>query len=163
MARDGGVRAATESAAVVGRQGSGESPDRDWTLLFAAWLVAAVATAGSLFFSHVLEYPPCVLCWYQRICLFPLVVVLGLALFPLDRGVVRYALPLAGLGWLVAAYHNLVYAGIVPESLAPCAQGVSCREEYLELFGFLSIPMLALLAFTAIAGILVAFGRRNRS
>jgi disulfide bond formation protein DsbB len=74
-----------------------------------------------------------------------------------------YALPLAGLGWLVAAYHNLVYAGIVPESLAPCAQGVSCREEYLELFGFLSIPMLALLAFTAIAGILVAFGRRNRS
>jgi len=136
--------------------------DREWLLLFAAWLVAAVATAGSLFFSYVLEFPPCVLCWYQRICLFPLVVVLGCGLFPLDRGVVRYALPLAGLGWLVAAYHNLVYAGVVPESLQPCSQGVSCSEEYIELFGILSIPMLSLLAFTALAGILIVFARRVR-
>jgi disulfide bond formation protein DsbB len=140
-----------------------EALDRDWLLLFAAWLVAAVASAGSLFFSSVLELPPCVLCWYQRICLFPLVVVLARGLFPLDRGVVRYALPLAGLGWLVAAYHNLVYAGVVPESLQPCARGVSCTEEYLELLGFLSIPMLSLLAFTALAGILIAFERRSRA
>lgn len=135
--------------------------DRDWLLLFAAWLIAAVATAGSLFFSSVLEFAPCVLCWYQRIFLFPLVVVLARGLFPLDRGVVRYALPLALLGGLVAAYHNLVYENLVPESLEPCAKGVSCKEQYLELFGFLSIPMLALLAFAAIAGALVALHRRN--
>jgi disulfide bond formation protein DsbB len=134
--------------------------DREWLLLFAAWLVAAVATAASLFFSYVLEYPPCVLCWYQRICLFPLVVVLARGLFPLDLGAVRYALPLVGIGWLIAAYHNLVYAGVVPESLQPCSQGVSCSEKYIELFGFVSIPLMALAGFTALAAILIALHRR---
>lgn len=110
--------------------------------------------AGSLFFSYVMGFAPCVLCWYQRIFLFPLVVVLAVGLFPFDRGVVRYALPLTGIGWLIAAYHNLVYFGIVPENLSPCTQGVSCAEEYVKLLGFLSIPLMSLLAFTAIAGLL---------
>lgn len=137
-----------------------DKPDVDWMLLFAAWMVALLATAGSLFFSYVMEFAPCVLCWYQRIFLFPLVVVLARGLFPYDRGVVRYALPLAGLGWVVAGYHNLVYSGIVPESLQPCAKGVSCREEYLNLFGFLTIPALSLLAFSTLAGLLIALDRR---
>lgn len=149
----------------MNRAGSGASPaervETDWLLLFSAWLIAAVATAGSLFFSYVMGFAPCVLCWYQRIFLFPLVIVLARGLFPLDRAVVRYALPLASLGWLVAGYHNLVYAGIVPESLQPCTQGVSCTEEYVELFGFLSIPMLSWLGFTALTGILLAVYRRN--
>jgi disulfide bond formation protein DsbB len=135
--------------------------DSDWLLLFAAWLLASVATSGSLFFSYVMDFAPCVLCWYQRICLFPLVVVLARGLFPFDRGVVKYALPLASLGWLVAAYHNLIQAGIVPESLQPCATGVSCTEKYVNLFGVLSIPALSLLAFTALAGILIALDRRS--
>jgi len=129
--------------------------DRAWGLLFAAWAICAVSATGSLFFSHVMGFAPCVLCWYQRICLFPLILIIGRGLFPYDRGVVRYALPLAVAGWLTAAYHNLVYAGIIPESLSPCQQGVSCKEEYIHLFGFLSIPMLSLLAFTAVAGILI--------
>ncbi len=137
-------------------------PDVDWMLLFAAWMIALLATAGSLFFSYVMEFAPCVLCWYQRIFLFPLVVVLARGLFPYDRGVVKYALPLAGLGWIVAGYHNLVYAGFIPENLQPCAKGVSCTEEYLNLFGFLTIPALSLLAFTALAGILIALDRRAR-
>lgn len=140
-----------------------DRPETQWTLLFAAWLIAAVATAGSLFFSQVMEFAPCELCWYQRICLFPLVVVLARGLFPLDPGVVRYALPLAGLGGLIAAYHVLVYEGVIPESLRPCARGVSCREEYIELFGFVSIPLMALLAFAAISGLLVATARRSRA
>jgi disulfide bond formation protein DsbB len=135
--------------------------EREWLLIFAAWGVAAGATAGSLFFSSVLEFAPCLLCWYQRIFLFPLVVLLALALFPLDRGVVRYALPLAALGGLVAAYHVLVYEGVVPESLEPCAKGVSCKEQYLELFGFVSIPMMALAAFATIAALLIAVRRRS--
>jgi len=147
------------------RAGNGAAPaervEVDWILLFSAWLITAVATVGSLFFSYVMGFAPCVLCWYQRIFLFPLVIVLARGLFPLDRAVVRYALPLASLGWLVAGYHNLVYAGIVPESLQPCTQGVSCSEEYLELFGFLSIPMLSWLGFTALTGILLAVHRRN--
>ena len=137
-----------------------EKLDLDWILLFAAWMVALLATAGSLFFSYVMEFAPCVLCWYQRIFLFPLVVVLARGLFPFDRGAVRYGLPLAILGWLVAAYHNLVYAGVVPESLQPCAKGVSCTEEYINLFGLLSIPALSLIAFTTLAGMLIALQRR---
>lgn len=137
-----------------------EKLDLDWILLFAAWMVALLATAGSLFFSYVMEFAPCVLCWYQRIFLFPLVVVLARGLFPFDRGAVRYGLPLAILGWIVSAYHNLVYAGVVPESLQPCAKGVSCTEEYISLFGLLSIPALSLIAFTTLAGILIALQRR---
>jgi disulfide bond formation protein DsbB len=140
-----------------------ERPDTDWLLLFAAWLIATLATAGSLFFSVVMDFVPCVLCWYQRICLFPLVVVLGRGLFPFDRGAVRYGLPLAAIGWALAAYHNLVYEGVVSESLAPCAQGVSCREQHLELFGFLSIPGMSLLALTAVSGLLIAIWRRRSS
>ena len=132
-----------------------------WALLFTAWLLAAVAAAGSLFFSYVMGFAPCVLCWYQRICLFPLVLILARGLFPFDRGVVKYALPLAVVGWLIAAYHNLIYFGIVPENLSPCSQGVSCSEEYVKLLGFLSIPLMALLAFTAIVGLLVWLQRRE--
>jgi disulfide bond formation protein DsbB len=108
-----------------------------------------------------MEFAPCVLCWYQRIFLFPLVLVLATGLFPFDRRVVKYALPLAIAGWLTAAYHNLLYSGIIPESIQPCSQGVSCTEEYISLFGFLSIPMLSLLSFTAITVLLIILKRRT--
>ena len=135
--------------------------DPDWGLVFLAWLVASVSTLGSLFFSFVLEFAACDLCWYQRICLFPLVVLLARALFPLDLHVVRYALPLTAAGWLLAAYHNLLFIGIIPASMQPCVKGVSCTEDYLELFGFLSIPLLSLLSFTALMCILVALKRKS--
>ena len=64
-----------------------DATDRDWWLLFAAWSIVTLSTAGSLFFSYVMEFAPCVLCWYQRICLFPLVVILARGLFPFDRGI----------------------------------------------------------------------------
>ncbi len=136
--------------------------DRDWALLFMSWLVATVSTLGSLFFSHVMGFAPCVLCWYQRICLFPLVLILAAGLFPFDRRVVRYALPLAIVGWLIAAYHNLIAAGVIPEALQPCSQGVSCSEEYIALFGFLTIPILSLLAFSLITALLTVLWRRLR-
>lgn len=135
--------------------------DPDWTLLFVGWFIAFASTLGSLFFSNVMEFAPCVLCWYQRICLFPLVVVLGRGLFPFDRNVVKYALPLAVLGWLLAAYHNLLYAELIPADMQPCGKGISCTEEYIELFGFLSIPLLALIAFTALISILIVLKRRS--
>ena len=131
-----------------------------WNILFLCWLVASVSTMGSLFFSYVMEFAPCVLCWYQRIFLFPLVIILAVGLFPVDKSVVKYALPLAIAGGLTAAYHNLLYAGIIPESIQPCTQGVSCTEEYINLFGFLSIPMLALLSFSTIIVLLIILMRR---
>jgi disulfide bond formation protein DsbB len=131
-----------------------------WNILFLCWLIVSVSAMGSLFFSYVMEFAPCVLCWYQRIFLFPLVIILAVGLFPLDKSVVKYALPLAIVGWLTAAYHNLLYAGIIPESIQPCSQGVSCTEEYIKLFGFLSIPMLSLLSFSTIIVLLIILKRR---
>lgn len=133
----------------------------NWTLLFLCWLIAATSTAGSLFFSYIMEFAPCVLCWYQRICLFPLVIILGAGLFPFDKGVVKYALPLVIAGWLTAFYHTLLYGGIIPESIQPCSQGVSCTEEYIDLFGFLSIPMLSLLSFSIITILLIILNKRT--
>lgn len=133
----------------------------NWNILFLCWLLISISTMGSLFFSYVMEFSPCVLCWYQRIFLFPLVIILAVGLFPFDKNVVKYALPLAIAGWLTAFYHNLLYAGIIPESIQPCSQGVSCTEEYIKLFGFLSIPMLSLLSFSTIIALLIILKRRT--
>lgn len=133
--------------------------NRGWALLFACWLVVTGATLGSLFLSEVMELPACSLCWYQRVFMFPLPIVVGAGLFPFDRKVVRFALPLAGAGCAVAVYHTLLQQGIIPESAAPCRQGVSCSEAQIELLGFLSIPMLSLLAFVAAAVLLVLVRR----
>ena len=96
----------------------------DWQRisLFTAWLAALTATLGALFLGEVMGMTPCVLCWYQRIAMFPLVIVLGLGLFPLDTQSVRYALPLAVAGWCIALYHCLLYWGLVPKGLVPCGK-----------------------------------------
>ncbi len=132
----------------------------EWMLLFGTWLVASVGTLGSLFFSEIMDFAPCSLCWYQRIFMYPLVLVLGVGLLPFDPRSVRYALPLALGGWLAALYHTLLYEGVIPESAAPCTKGVSCTEEYIELFGFLSIPALSLVAFTVMVGALLTLKKR---
>lgn len=139
-------------------------PDREtninWTILFVCWLIASVATLGSLFFSEVMGFAPCVLCWWQRIFIYPLVLIFGAGLFSFDRGVIKYSLPLAISGWLVALYHSLLYWGIIPKSIQPCSEGVPCTEKYIELFGFLSIPFMSFLAFTAIIALLGILKRR---
>ena len=135
--------------------------DTDWLLLLAAWLTATSASLGSLFFSEIMELPPCSLCWYQRVFMFPLVVVLSMGLLPFDRRVVRYALPLSALGVAVAVYHVLLQAGVIPESLAPCSEGVSCSDVDLVVFGFASIPVLSLVAFGAVTLILLVLRWRS--
>jgi len=137
-----------------------DHPDPNWTILFVCWLLVTAATLGSLFFSEVMGLPPCSLCWYQRIFMFPLPILLLMGLFPLDAKVVRYALPLALAGWAIAAYHTLLQLGVIPETAAPCSQGVSCSSAYLELFGFVSIPVLSLLAFSSAVGLLILLSRR---
>ena len=126
-----------------------------WMLIFTAWLIASAAALGALFFSEIMQLPPCSLCWYQRIFMFPLVLILPIGLFPFDPKVVRYALPLAVVGWLVAAFQMLLVAGIVPEKLEPCTQGVPCSETVIEWFGFVTIPLLSVTAFSAIIALLV--------
>jgi disulfide bond formation protein DsbB len=131
-----------------------------WTFLFLAWLVASVSTLGALFLGEVMGYTPCVLCWYQRIAMFPLVLILAAGLFPLDRRVVRYALPLALAGWLLALYHWGVASGLIPESATPCSQGVPCSFEQIVWFGFLTLPMLSVLAFSVIIALLLLTSRK---
>jgi len=135
--------------------------DSNWTLLFVCWLLACVSTLGSLFFSEVMGFAPCILCWYQRICMYPLVLILPAALFPLDRNVVRYALPLSLLGTVIAVFHLLLVAGYIPESIKPCVQGVPCTEVQIEWFGFVTIPLLSGLSFLVITALLIMVYRRS--
>ena len=123
---------------------------KNFKFLFFAWIVAAVSTLGSLFFSEVIGYPPCSLCWYQRICMYPLVIVLAIGLFPIDQKVYKFSMPLALIGWFFAIYHNLLHWNIIPETAAPCRQGVACSTVYINWLGFITIPLLSLIAFTLI-------------
>ena len=134
-----------------------------WWLIFSCWMLAAIATLGSLFFSEVMEIQPCVLCWYQRVFMYPLVAIFLVGMFPLDRNVVRYALPVAVIGWGISIYHYLLYSGYIPKNMQPCSQGVSCTEVNLELLGFITIPMLSILSYTAIIALLLVFKKRSNS
>lgn len=115
--------------------------------LYIAWMIAGVATAGSLFFSEVMKLPPCVLCWYQRIAMYPLVVVLAVSILRRDAAARIYSLPFVIAGLCIATYHNLLYYKLIPESITPCTSGVSCTSRQIEWVGFVTIPLLSLAAF----------------
>ena len=131
-------------------------------LLYIAWIVALVATVGSLFFSEVMQLPPCVLCWYQRIAMYPLVLVIGVGILTRDARVKLYALPIVLVGLAVAIYHNLLYYGILPESVAPCVEGISCTSRQIEWLGFITIPLMALTAFVAITVCLLFYKQEEK-
>ena len=135
-----------------------------WVLIFICWLIAMAALFGSLFFSEVMGLKPCVLCWWQRIFIYPLAVLFLVGLLPqggkVDLSVVRYTLPLAVIGLGFAIYHYLVYSGFIPESLQPCSTDLSCSEINLELMGFVTIPMLSIFAYSAIIALLLIFRKR---
>ncbi|WP_026672257.1 disulfide oxidoreductase [Alkalihalobacterium bogoriense] len=118
--------------------------------LYFAWLVAVIATLGSLFFSEIKEFIPCELCWYQRILMYPLVIILGIGTFQNDWSVRKFVLPLAIIGWCISFYHYLLQKvpGLIP--IQPCLQGIPCNMQYINWFGFITIPFLALTAFSLI-------------
>lgn len=132
-----------------------------WTLLVSAWLLSVVATAGALFIGEVMGMTPCVLCWYQRIAMFPLAVILGIACYSGDRKGVVYALPFALGGVALAGYHTLLVAGLIPKAWIPCGAGVSCSDQKLEILNGIQIPWLSLMAFVLVAGLLLAYLRRT--
>ena len=101
-----------------------------------------------------MELPPCVLCWYQRIASYPLVVTIGVGIILRDPRMKLYSLPLALIGLVIAGYHNLLYYGFIPEEITRCTEGVPCNARQLELLGFITIPMLALAGFAAISALL---------
>jgi disulfide bond formation protein DsbB len=138
-------------------------PGPSLTFIYAAWLVALIATLGSLFLGEVMKLPPCSLCWYQRICMYPLVAILTVGIVLRDPNVSIYALPLVVVGLGLALYHNLLYYGVIAESLSPCTAGVPCTARQLELFGFISIPLMGAGGFVTLLGLLIAHRKTKGS
>ncbi|MBP9060839.1 MAG: disulfide bond formation protein B [Rhodoferax sp.] len=134
---------------------------RNWYLLVFAWLTATAATASAFFIGEVMGITPCVLCWYQRIFMFPLVIVLGMACYSDDRRGAIYGLPLAFAGVLLAGYHTLLIAGFVSKTWIPCGSGVSCTEQKLEILNGLQIPWLSLTAFFIVTSLLFVYLKRT--
>ncbi len=129
---------------------------------YLALLQALLAIAGSLFFSEVMKLPPCSLCWYQRIAMYPLGFILAVSIVKRDHAAVTYGLPLALGGFFVAIYHNLLYYKLIPDSITPCTSGISCTSKQIEWFGFVTIPFLSLISFTVISFSLFCMARKNR-
>jgi len=114
--------------------------------LWLAWLIATVATLGSLYLSEIMDFVPCELCWFQRICMYPLVLILGVATWRRDRVVWVYVLPQAVIGACIAAYHTQLQA--FPGQATFCTTTTPCTTRYIWEFHFVSIPFMALSAFT---------------
>lgn len=138
------------------------SPVSIW--LYTAWVVALFATLGAIFIGEVLGQTPCVLCWYQRIAMFPLAWILGVACLTNDQLIVRYALPLSLIGAAIALWHSLLYAGLVEEAFVPCQQnGPSCTDNAMLTVAGLPIPFLSVASFLAITVSLTNFHFHHRS
>jgi disulfide bond formation protein DsbB len=120
-----------------------------------AFVVALVATLGSLYLSEVAHFVPCRLCWYQRIAMYPLPVLLGIAWWRRDDHVRWYALPLAAIGGCVSVYHVLVERFPSLESTGVCEVSNPCTIRWVERFGFVTIPLMALAGFALIIALLV--------
>ncbi|HZD69210.1 MAG TPA: disulfide bond formation protein B [Actinomycetes bacterium] len=151
--------------AVASRRSAGAARLRDAladtmapSALWLAFAVATVATLGSLYYSEVAHFVPCKLCWYQRIAMYPLVPVLGLAALRNDLGVRRHALVLAAIGAPISSWHILVERFPNLETSA-CDPANPCSLIWVNTFGYLTIPTMALSAFALICALLIVAGR----
>lgn len=131
-----------------------------FTLVHLAFMQALVAMSGSLYFSEIMHFPPCNLCWYQRIAMYPIVAILGVGIWRGDHKVHTYALPLSFIGMGISFYHCAMTYGFVEPGA--CAVGAtSCTIRWINWFGFVTIPLLAFIAFTVISVALVASMNRG--
>lgn len=131
-------------------------------ILYFALIQAIIATLGSLYFSEIRHFTPCILCWYQRILMYPLTMILTVGILRRDKKIYQYVLPLSILGFIIAMYHVLLQKGILPESIAPCTLGASCNTKYTGYFGFITIPVMSATAFFVINTCMLFFIKFNR-
>lgn len=125
---------------------------------YFAWLIALIGFVCSVYYGELLQIEPCRLCWYQRIALFPIALILGIALYWDDRAVFRYVIPLAFFGGLVALYQVLSIRFSVLQKTFEC--GKECAKPIFTLFGWFSMPDFSLLGFALILGLLF-WGRKS--
>src|SRR5690348_6109240 len=125
--------------------------------LWAAFVVAAIATGGSLFFSLIANFLPCELCWYQRICMYPLSILTLLMALANDNRAARYLLPLPIVGACTSIYHILIENHVIqePTQCLASAPGVGCSTKWINEFGYMTIPTLALTGFLLLIGFLL--------
>lgn len=122
--------------------------------LLLASVVAVGATLGSLYFSEIRDFTPCELCWFQRIAMYPLAVVLPLAAWRRDVGMRLYGVVLAGIGAAISVYHYQLQ--LFPDQGSSCSADAPCSFQWIEVFGFVSIPLLAFGSFALIILLLAA-------
>jgi disulfide bond formation protein DsbB len=120
-----------------------------------AWLIALVTTLGSLYYSKVMGYVPCELCWYQRIVIYPFAVILGIAAWRRDAGIRVYAVPVLAIGMVIAAYHTWIQAYPPENGTSFCTADVPCTTRFVWEFGFVSLPFMALSAMAAMTALLL--------
>jgi disulfide bond formation protein DsbB len=130
--------------------------------LLLAWVAAIIATLGSLYFSEVQHFIPCTLCWYQRIFMYPLAIILGIAVYRNDEGIYRYALPLSVIGLIISGYHTLLQKIPYLQQFEMCTTGVPCSKDYINWLGFITIPLLAFIAFLIITICLTLMTRSQK-
>ncbi len=129
--------------------------------IYIAWIQSIVAVVTSLYYSEVAGLTPCLLCWYQRIVMYPLVIIMAVGLWRRDQHLPYYVLPFGIIGAITALYHYLLQVGVISESLAPCVAGVSCATKEVQYFGFVTIPFLSLLAFVLISVCMIIIIRKG--
>jgi disulfide bond formation protein DsbB len=136
--------------------------------LLLAFIFSLFALVGSLFFSEIAKFAPCLLCWYQRICMYPLVLILGIGYFKKDKGVVKYAIPLSIIGLLIGTYHYTIqmietYFHTLPPSLVPCGtigMTASCTHNFFLIGGFITIPFMSMATFLMITSLLFFYNKK---
>lgn len=119
-------------------------------MLFFAWAISVIATLGSLYFSEIKQYEPCELCWYQRILMYPLTIMLGIAAVKKNYGIALYSSVLSGIGIFISIYHYLIQMVPFFTSNAPACGRVPCTGQYINWLGFITIPFLSFTAFILI-------------
>lgn len=125
-----------------------------------SFIVALIATLGSLFYSQIISFTPCDLCWFQRIFMYPQVILLGLAMIKKDNKIIDYSLALAIIGALISLYHN--YISYTASSLLICGVNrVSCTIRYVFEFDYITLPLMSLTAFLIIIILLISQKKKD--
>ncbi len=131
-------------------------------LLYFSWVIALLSLLSSLYISEILQYPPCSLCWFQRIVMYPLVWLIPAGILKEDKNIPFFVVPLSILGMIVAFYQILLQANLLPITIPCGSEVISCATVQLQIFGFLTVPMLSFVAFTLITLCMVQLHRINR-
>jgi disulfide bond formation protein DsbB len=131
-------------------------------LPYFVFVVSLLSALISLFFSEILKFTPCVLCWYQRIFMYPMVFISAVSIMRKGKDLHYYILPLSIIGFLIGLYQNLLIWHILPEAIAPCTAGVSCIDQPFVLFGFITIPLGSMISFAFITISMILYAKLEK-